>query len=54
MPDGSCKLKGLNLYDPDPDSRRIMVDVYNAHLSPYWLIPAQTYKAIMSRDLAKR
>ena len=44
---------GLNLYDPDPDTLRVFEAVYDCG-GPYWLIPANTYRAIISRDLAKR
>lgn len=47
-------LKSLNLFEPTPEDMKIMVQIYDANISPYWLIPAQVYKAIISRDLAKR
>jgi hypothetical protein len=41
------------LYDPDAAVMRTFEAVYDCG-GPYWLIPAHTYKAIISRDLAKR
>lgn len=51
---GTFELSGMNLYDPNPEDLDVMKEVYYAGIDPYWLISAQVYKAIVSRDLAKR
>ena len=50
---GGYALSGLNLYEPEDADMDVMIAAYEAS-SPYWLIPARVYKAVVSRDLAKR
>lgn len=50
---GKIVLSGLNLYNPDPQTFRVLEAVYGCG-GPYWLIPATIYKAVISRDLARR
>lgn len=51
--DGKYSLSGLNLYEPEEKDMEVMLAAYKAS-SPYWLVPARVYKAVISRDLAKR
>lgn len=51
---GTFELSDMNLYDPGPEDLDVMKEVYYAGIGPYWLISAQVYKAVVSRDLAKR